>query len=150
MNNLNSILIEGNLVKDPSIKSTTKGTQICSMRIASNRYYKLDNQSQEYEKEVSYFDVETWAKLAEACYTKGKKGRGLRVVGRLKQSRWNDPDGKLHSRVSIVAEHVEFRPEAKRDGSAELMPVDPLGPYDDLEPGLGALAMNKELETVIF
>ena len=28
----------------------------------------------------------------------------MRVVGRLKQDRWTDPDGKLYSRVSIVVE----------------------------------------------
>ena len=115
MNNLNSILIEGNLVKDPVLRSTTKGTQVCSMRLASNRYYKQDNQSPDFEKEVSFFEVETWAKLAEACYTKGRKGRGLRVVGRLKEDRWNGTDGKPHSRISIVAEHVEFRPDFKKD-----------------------------------
>ena len=115
MNNLNSILIEGNLVKDPVIRSTTKGTQICMMRLASNRYYKQDNKSPGYENEVSFFEVETWAKLAESCYTKGKKGRGVRVVGRLKENRWNGADGKPNSRISIVAEHVEFRPEFKKD-----------------------------------
>ena len=37
-------------------------------------------------------------------------------MGRLKQDRWTDPDGKPHSRVEIVAEHVEFRPQVKKDG----------------------------------
>jgi len=112
MNNLNSILIEGNLVRDPLLRSTPKGTQVCTMSLASNRYYKQDTG---FEKEVSFFDVETWARHAEACYSKGRKGRGVRVVGRLKQDRWNDSDGKPHSRVTIVAEHVEFRPEFKKD-----------------------------------
>ena len=40
-----------------------------------------------------------------------EKGRGVRVVGRLKQDRCADPDGKQYSRVSIVAEHVEFKPQ---------------------------------------
>jgi len=115
MNNLNSILIEGNLVKDPILRSTAKGTQVCSMRLASNRFYKQDNQSPNFEKEVSFFDVEIWAKLAEICYTKGRKGRGVRVVGRLKEDRWNGAEGKQHSRILIVAEHVEFRPEFKKD-----------------------------------
>jgi len=115
MNNLNSILIEGNLVKDPSIRSTVKGTQFCSLKIATNRFFKLSNQDPGFEKEVSFFDVETWAKLAEVCYTKGKKGRGVRVVGRLRQSRWNDTDGKARSRITIVAEHVEFRPDFKKE-----------------------------------
>jgi single-strand DNA-binding protein len=112
MNNLNSILIEGNLVKDPLIRSTTRGTSVCSFRLASNRFYRQDAG---LEKEVGFFDVEAWAKLAENCYTQGHKGRGVRVVGRLKQDRWNGPDGQLRSRVTIVAEHVEFRPEFRKE-----------------------------------
>ncbi|MDR1948694.1 MAG: single-stranded DNA-binding protein [Spirochaetaceae bacterium] len=111
MNNLNSILIEGNLVRDPMLRSTPKGTPVCTFSLASNRYYKQDSGQ---EREVSFFDVETWAKLAESCYSLGHKGRGVRVVGRLKQDRWNGSDGKPHSRVTIVAEHVEFRQEFKR------------------------------------
>jgi len=154
MNNLNSILIEGNLVKDPSIRSTNKGTQVCSMKIASNRYYKMDNNSPNFEKEVSYFDVDTWAKLAEACYTKGKKGRGLRVVGRLKQSRWNDAEGKPQSRITIVAEHVEFHPESKknRNSASDMVIIDPENPFDDdYTSGSDARVItDNELKPVIF
>jgi single-strand DNA-binding protein len=116
MNNLNSILIEGNLVRDPLLRSTPKGTSVCTLSLASNRFYKQDTG---FEKEVSFFDVETWAKLAEACYNKGRKGRGIRVVGRLKQDRWNDAEGKQHSRVTIVAEHVEFRPEFRKEENSK-------------------------------
>ncbi|MDR2446022.1 MAG: single-stranded DNA-binding protein [Treponema sp.] len=112
MNNLNSVLIEGNLIRDPLLKSTAKGTSVCTFSLASNRVYKQDNM---LEKEVSFFDVESWSKLAENCYNLGRKGRGVLVVGRLKQDRWNSPDGKLHSKVSVIAEHVEFRPEFKRE-----------------------------------
>ena len=110
MNNLNSILIEGNLIRDPEFRTTTKGTAICKFSIATNRYYKQDNGT---EKEVSFFDVETWSKLAESVNRLANKGRGVRVVGRLKQERWNDNDGRAKSRIVIVAEHVEFRPERK-------------------------------------
>jgi single-strand DNA-binding protein len=116
MNNLNSILVEGNLTRDPELKNTASGTAVCTFSIATNRFFKnKDNM----EKEVNYFDVQTWAKLAETCYDLGRKGRGVRVVGRLKQDRWNDSDGKARSRVTIVAEHVEFRPELKKE-EAEL------------------------------
>ena len=118
MNNLNSILIEGNLVRDPLSRTTAKGTALCTFTLASNRFYKQDDQ---YEKEVGYFDIESWGKLAENCYNLGRKGRGVRVVGRIKQDRWTGADGRPHSKVSIVAEHVEFRPESKKDstGAAE-------------------------------
>ena len=116
MNNLNSILVEGNLTKDPVFTENSKGTSICSFTIATNRYYK---QEEEYQNEVSYLDIETWAKLAEACRDHLTKGRGVRVVGRVKQDRWLDQEGKSRSKVKIVAEHVEFKPFKKNDESTE-------------------------------
>jgi single-strand DNA-binding protein len=116
MNNLNSILIEGNLVKDPLFRSTTKGSSLCTFRLASNRYYKQDSG---LEHEVSFFDVETWSKLAENCHNLGRKGRGVRVVGRLKEDRWAGADGKMRSRITIVAEHVEFRPDFRKEGAPD-------------------------------
>jgi single-strand DNA-binding protein len=109
MNNLNSILIEGNLVRDPEMRTTSNGTPVCAFSIASSRYYK---QNSGMEKEVSYFNVESWAKLAENAVNHGHKGRGVRVVGRLKQERWQDKEGNAKSKVVIVAEHIEFRPES--------------------------------------
>jgi len=114
VNNLNSILIEGNLVRDPETKTTAKGTCLCTFSIASNRYYKQDGQT---EKEVSYFDIVAWSKTGELCRNNGEKGRGVRVVGRLKQDRWTGTDGKPCSRITIVADHVEFRPNFN-NGSA--------------------------------
>jgi single-strand DNA-binding protein len=116
MNNLNSILIEGNMVRDPLFRSTPKGTPLCTFSLASNRFFKQDSG---LEKEVSFFEVETWSKLAETVYNLGHKGRGVRVVGRLKQDRWNGSDGKQRSRVTIVAEHVEFRPDFRKEGGDE-------------------------------
>ena len=119
MNNLNSILIEGNMIRDPRFRHTPKGTAVCVMAIASNRFFK-SKECDGIEKEVSFFDIEAWGKLAEACNARGKKGRGVRIVGRIKQERWNDAEGKSHARVVIVAEHVEFRPEFTKGTSEEV------------------------------
>ena len=158
MNNLNSILIEGNLVRDPMLRSTPRGTQVCAMSLASNRYLKQDSG---YQKEVSFFEVESWSRLAELCYNKGKKGRGVRVVGRLKQDRWSDPEGKPRSKITIVAEHVEFRTEFKRDikngaaasseVAAENSPMAYVSEFSDEGYSEGALAMSgRELAPVAF
>lgn len=106
MNDLNSVLIEGNLTRDPVVAATPRGTPVCNFSVASNRYYKVEGEKQE---EVSFFDVETWGKLAERCGDELHKGRGVRVVGRLKQDRWSDKEGNPRSRTKIVADHVEFR-----------------------------------------
>lgn len=117
MNNLNSVLLEGNLTRDPELRYTAKGTAVCRFSIACNRSYKQDDQRQE---EVSYFDVTTWSRLAEICAEYLVKGRGVRVVGRLKQDRWEDDSGNRRYRIDVIAEHVEFKPQ-RRD-EAETAP----------------------------
>lgn len=112
LNNLNSVLLEGNLVKDPELEYTSKGTAYCKFTIASNRFYKQDK---EYLKEVSFFEVITWSKQAELCGEYLSKGRGIRLVGRIKQDRWKGQDGKSKSRISVIADHVEFKPSFKKD-----------------------------------
>jgi single-strand DNA-binding protein len=145
MNNLNSILIEGNLVRDPLLRSTPKGTPVCTFCLASNRFYKQDS---ELEKEVGFFDVETWAKLAESCYNLGHKGRGVRVVGRLKQERWTASDGRARSKITIVAEHVEFRPEfRKEEGPNTASTTDTEGP---VLPEDSNIPVSGVLEAVTF
>ena len=106
-NNLNSVIVEGNLTKDADFDSTQKGTGFCTFSVATNRYFKS---GEEVQHEVSYFDVEAWGKLADSCRSLLVKGSGVRVVGRLKQDRWNSEEGKAKSRVKIVAEHIEAKP----------------------------------------
>jgi single-strand DNA-binding protein len=117
MNNLNSVLIEGNLTRDPELSYTGKGTAVARLGVANNRWFK---QEDELQKETSFFDVTVWGRQAEVCEQYLKKGRGVRVVGRLRQDRWQDPEGNPRSKVEIIAEHVEFRPERKNgDGDGD-------------------------------
>jgi single-strand DNA-binding protein len=91
------------------------------------------------QKRFDKLQLLTWAKLAENCNNLGHKGRGVRVVGRLKQERWNGSDGKAHSRVAIVAEHVEFRPEFKKG--------DIVGTTENSEASVTELLAEKALDT---
>ena len=109
MNQLNSIILEGNLTKDPLLLDATETFKVCKFSIAVNRWYK--NQKDEGVEEVSFFDAECYGKLAEVCAKKGSKGRGVRIVGRLKQNSWKDENGKSHSRVIVIAEHIEYKPQ---------------------------------------
>jgi single-strand DNA-binding protein len=78
-------------VQDTELSYTPKGTAVCKFSVACNRSFK---QGEKTQKEVSYFDVSCWTRLAEVCAEYLKKGRGVRVVSRLKQDRWTDSDGK--------------------------------------------------------
>lgn len=137
MNDLNSILMEGNLTRDPVLSTTPMGTSVCNFSVGSHHLYKKD---EEQKKETSFFDVEVWSKLGENCAEYLRKGRGVRVVGRLKQDRWKDGEGRPRSRVKIVAEHVEFRPMKKKTTEGIANPEDPEadGIATDLgKPGTG-------------
>lgn len=113
MNAMNQIIIEGNVVRAPTFKETVTGKKVCTVPIAVNRLFK-DNLGKDIN-EVGYYDIEAWGdKFSELILKFGLKGRGLRVVGRLKQDRWQDNDGKSHSKVYIVAEHVDFKPFSKK------------------------------------
>ena len=119
------MIVEGNLTKDADFDSTQKGTGFCTFAVATNRYFKS---GEEIQHEVSYFDVEAWGKLADSCRSLLVKGSGVRVVGRLKQDRWNSEDGKARSRVKIVAEHIEAKPvtaaeKVSKEEAPELTPV---------------------------
>lgn len=109
MDDFNSIVLEGHIVRDPETRETPKGTGICFFPIAVNRAYRAN--TGERKQEVSFFDIETWGNLADACAKYCNKGRGVRIVGRLKQNRWQDGDGKTQSRIKIIAEHVDFKPK---------------------------------------
>lgn len=111
MNQLNSLILEGNLARDAALTEPAPGFKKCMFAIGVNRYYK--NKDNNDASEVSFFDVEAYGKMAEVCEMKAKKGRGIRVVGRLKQDTWKNNDGKSCSRVYVVAEHVEFKPVKK-------------------------------------
>lgn len=107
MNQLNSLIIEGNVVKQGELSEPIQGFKVCSFPIAVNRWYK--NKDGEGVNEVSYFDVETYGKMAEICAKQTVKGRGIRVVGRLKQNRWKDEKKGYLSKIFVVAEHVEYK-----------------------------------------
>ena len=111
MNSLNSILLEGKLIADPESKTMPSGSFVCTFTVASDRFHVRNGIA---EKEVSNFDVEAWGRLGESCADTLKAGRGIRVVGRLAQERWTDAEGKPCSKVKVVADHVEYKPETKR------------------------------------
>lgn len=99
MNSLNSIILEGNIVQEPVLRETAKGTKVSSFSVMCMRTYKQD---ENYEKEISFFDIDAWGKLAELSVKNGTKGRGVRVVGRLKQSRWVDSEEKTALKFRLL------------------------------------------------
>lgn len=111
MNNLNSVLLEGNLVRDPEVRDVKEGIRVCRFRIGVNRSRRTS--SGEWEEESTFVDIETWRRIADYCSQKLKKGMQVRIVGRIRQETWTDKEGASRSRLVVIADHVEYRPDAK-------------------------------------
>ena len=110
MNSKNSIRLEGNLTAGKVFYHTKNDVLVCRFTIACEGFYKHGN---EYQKEVSYFNITALGRLAETCNTYLQKDMGIRVVGRLRQTRWQTVDGIEKSRVYVVADTIEFQSKKK-------------------------------------
>ena len=115
MNQLNSIILEGNVARKAEFSEPKTGFQVCKFPLAVNRKSKTPDGTP--TEEVSYFDVEAYGEMAESCFKWCDRGQGVRVVGRLKQSRWEENNVKK-SKVYVIAEHVEYK-FSKPKGEAE-------------------------------
>ena len=111
MNGINQIIIEGNVVRQPE-KRQGLSFSACTFPIAVNRLIKT--QDGKNEEEVSFFDVDAFGLVADSTCKYALKGRGIRIVGRLKQSRWKDETGKSHNKTKIIAEHIDYKPIRKK------------------------------------
>ena len=108
------VIIVGNITRDPELRTTPSGTQVCGFSVAVNRNYK-DN-SGEQKENVSFFECSAWGKSGEIIAQYAKKGSGILVSGRLEQRSWEDKEGQKRSRVEIVVEDFNFVGGANGDG----------------------------------
>ena len=107
MRGFNKVVLAGNLTRDPEVRTTPNGAQVCSFSLAVNRTYKGSNGDN--VDEVSYFDIVAWGKLGETIAKYAKKGTGMLVSGRLSQRSWEDKNGGgKRSRVELVLEDFNF------------------------------------------
>ena len=103
-NDINKVVLIGNIVRDVELSYGKRGTAIATITIASNRSVKRGD---EWESEVSYFDVALFGKSAENLKPYLIKGKKIAVEGTLVQDRWKK-DGQKYSKVKIICEELEL------------------------------------------
>ena len=98
-------IITGNVVRDPELRATSGGTQVCSFSVAVNYNYV---QNGEKKEQVSYINCSAWGKAGEIIAQYAKKGTGILVSGRLSQRAFEDKTGAKRSATEIVVEDFNF------------------------------------------
>jgi len=137
-----TIIIVGNLGRDPELRYTPNGTPVANFTVASNRTYTASNGEQ--VKETVWFRVSTWGKQAEAVHQYLQKGSRVLVEGRLTPDLntggpriWTRQDGTAAASYEVNAITVRFlssRGDAGAQGMGEGAPVDDLPAEEDEIP----------------
>ena len=112
----NQVILMGNLTRDPELRTTPNGQNVCSFSLALNRSYK--NSDGNWTEVTDYVDIVAWGPLGERVAQYLTKGRPALVNGRLQSRSW-EQDGQKRSKVEVVAQDVTFL-----GGPAGSAPVD--------------------------
>lgn len=101
----NQVVLMGNLTRDPELRQTPNGQNVCSFSLALNRSYKGADGN--WQEATDYIDVVAWGPLGERVAQYLSKGRPCLVNGRLQSRSW-EQDGQKRSKVEVVAQDVTF------------------------------------------
>ena len=102
---MNSVVMIGNLTKDPQINWAKNGEAIAHFDIAVNRI----------KDGVDYFRVTVFGKQAENCERYLAKGRKVGIVGRLQNNSYKNKDDIEVKYDEIIATNVEFLTPKEKD-----------------------------------
>ena len=117
MANLNSVMLIGRLTRDPELRSTPSGAQVCNFGLATNEVYKKPDG--ERAEKTCFVDIEAWNRQAEVCAQYLKKGREIFIAGRLKFDSWEDKNGGgRRSKLKVTARQIQFL-GGKRNGNSD-------------------------------
>jgi single-strand DNA-binding protein len=114
--NINSVVLVGNLTKDPELRHTPSGTAVTTLRVAVNDRVK---KGEEWIDAAYYFDVTVWGRTAENCAQYLAKGRPVGVQGKLTWREWDAQDGSKRQSVEVVADNIQFLGGRGEDGGGQ-------------------------------
>ena len=111
---INTVVVSGNLTRDPELRSLPNGTTVCELGIAVNERNK-NPQTNEWEDRPNFFDVTVWGGMGDWAARSLHKGAGLTIEGRLRYEAW-EKDGQKRSKVKIVANSIVPRDDRAAGG----------------------------------
>lgn len=115
--NVNKAIIVGRLTRDPDVRTTTSGSQVTTLGMATNHTW-TDKSGQRQEK-TEFHTVVLWGRLAEIAGQYLSKGQECYIEGRLQTRAYTDKSGIERKMTEIVAENMQLgsRPQGQGGGS---------------------------------
>jgi len=112
MRSVNKVILIGNLTRDPEMRQTPNGQQVCTFGIATNRQWVSKDAAKHSSAE--FHELVAWARLAEICGSYLKKGKLIYIEGYLKTRAWDTPEGIRRHKTEVIVQDMimlEKRPQ---------------------------------------
>jgi len=116
--NLNKVFVLGRLTADPILRTTSKGTQVASFSIATNRVW--NDKISGRREEVEFHNIVVWGQQADVASRFLAKGNLVLIEGRIQTRTWEDQQGQKRRTTEIVSERLQLPP---RSFSPQNVPV---------------------------
>ncbi len=100
----NKVILVGNLVANPELKTTTNGIPVTTFCIAVNRRATRSGE----QPQTDFINVVAWRQTAEFVSRFFTKGKAILVCGSLQTRSWVDNNNNKRYATEVVAEEVQF------------------------------------------
>lgn len=105
---LNKATLIGNLGADPEVRTTSNGSKVATLSLATGRQWK--NQSGEKQEKTEWHRVVLWntkfSTLADVAEKYCKKGDKVYVEGSIEYRSWQDREGQTRYTTEINAREL--------------------------------------------
>lgn len=97
----NKVELIGRLGQDPEVRTTTNGTKVASLSVATSERWR-DKTTGEQREATEWHRVVLWDKLAELAEQYLFKGSEVLLVGKLQTRKWQDQSGQDRYTTEVV------------------------------------------------
>jgi single-strand DNA-binding protein len=113
---LNKVLLIGNLGRDPELKMTTGGQQVCRFSIATTETWK--SPTGEKQSKTEWHNIVVWGKQAEIAEKFLRKGKQVLIEGRIQYREYTDQAGVKKNAVDIRCDNFQMLGRMEEGGGA--------------------------------
>ena len=107
---MNKLMIIGNCTRDPELRTTQSGKNVCSFTVAVNKRKKIEGQP-----DADFFRVSAWNALGDLCAKFITRGKKVCVVGSVGVHAYKNSKGEAAANLEVFADEVEFLSSSRQD-----------------------------------
>ncbi len=97
---VNQVIIVGNCVRDPEVRSMQNGDKVCNLSVATNERWK--NKSGEKQERTEYHRIVIFGNLVGVAERYLSKGSKIYISGKLATRKWQDQSGNDKYSTEVV------------------------------------------------